>query len=151
MGGSPICFSRNRSTAPVWSLTYNCQIITSSYEHLLLKLMRCLWKNIFTTCFWTLWDILSWKLQMGSLWEKLRPALSRYAHLAPCWQEHWPLPPRESIYLLGQKGVLRRAKPVDNTFAWMWRELPHCSKETRPLLQFPGIKRSSHVKLGWPS
>lgn len=90
MVGSPICFSRNRSPAPIWSSTYNYEIITSSYEHILLKLMRCLWKNTFTTCFWTFWDILSWKLQMGSLWEKLPPALSRYAHPAPCWQEHQP-------------------------------------------------------------
>lgn len=90
MGGSPICFSRNRSPAPTWSLNYNCQIITSSYKHVLWKLMRCLHKNIFTTCLWTFWEVLSWMLQLGSLCKKLPPAPARCAGPAPCWQRHWP-------------------------------------------------------------
>lgn len=52
--------------------------------------MRCLQKNIFTTCFWTFWEVLSWKLQLGSLWEDLPPAPARCARPASRWREHRP-------------------------------------------------------------
>lgn len=100
--------------------------------------MRCLWKNIFTTCLWTRWDVLSWKLQTGSLWEKLPPAPSRYAHPAPCWQEHWPFHQGRPSAFWARNESPGRAKPVGNSFAWMGREFFRCSQETQSLLQFPG-------------
>lgn len=150
MGGSPICFSRNRSPAPTWSLNYNCQIITSSYKHVLWKLMRCLHKNIFTTCLWTFWEVLSWMLQLGSLCEKLPPAPARCAGPAPCWQRHWPS--NKGDHLLPRPEMSTgKGKVTGNSFSWRGEDLPHCSPETQPLLQFPGRKTSGHVKSGWPS
>lgn len=87
------------------------------------------------TFFWALWEVSSWKLQMGSLWEKSPPALTRRAAPAPCWQAH---PPKRTIFFLGLKWVPGKANPQETPFRrqretcfFVLRKLNCCSGSLR--------------------
>lgn len=116
LDGRQLCFSSTRCPVPTWSLTYNCQLITSKGEHLLLGLMGAS-KKIFLQLAFEHSEKFLLGNYKGGLCERicllLRPCMPSWP--APCQQG---LPQRGTISFLVLKWVPGRAKSARKPFAW---------------------------------